>query len=86
MMFWIENSVIIMVFLAYEMALVPFAYLKTFINIIHDTDIRLFRKIFMLLSWVVIGIPTDLCLICYDLKIFIIIIANTSGFKDAEVK
>ena len=52
--FWLENIVYILVFLIYEVSLVPFIYVKVSINIIRLATF--FNMLFLLSLWILFGI------------------------------
>ena len=68
MMFWIENSFLLLLFAFYELILIPFAYLKTLINILTASKIGFFRKTLLLLVWFIIGIFLNLYLLIRDCR------------------
>ena len=53
--FWVENIIMIGVFLMYELLLVAVLYLKTFIRISKANSIFEFIK--LLIAWAIIGVP-----------------------------
>jgi hypothetical protein len=62
-MFWLENLVYIVLFLVYELSLVPIIYFKMFFNLIRSTGV--FSFIPLALTWVLIG---PIVLVFYGLK------------------
>lgn len=59
-MFWIENFAFILLFTLLELALIPFAYFKTFFNILSTSDYSFFKKIFISLFWITGGVIIDI--------------------------
>ena len=55
LIFWVENVIIIFIFLLYELILVVVIYLKTFAKISKANNILEFIKLFI--AWALIGIP-----------------------------
>ena len=80
MMFWLENIVWILGFLAYELLLVPFVYLSNFYNIIWATN-GPFLPIFYTMFWLIGGIPFSLFIVLRDVWLFITLLSVLEGCR-----
>ena len=80
MMFWLENIVWILGFLAYELLLVPFVYLSNFYNIVWATN-GPFLPIFYTMFWLIGGIPFSLFIVLRDVWLFIILLSVLEGCR-----
>jgi hypothetical protein len=78
--YWVENIFIIMAFLGFELAVMPFAYLKTWINLFRNSPhIGIF-----FLNMLLFGICGPFIMMWYilkDCKYFITLLSYTNGCK-----
>lgn len=81
-MFWIENIFLMLLFLIYEVCLVPFAYLKTLVSIMLHVEAGVLRKFGMILYWLMIGLVIDLTLIYQDFKSLMHVLCHRHGFSE----
>lgn len=71
LMFWIENAFFVTGFFFFEIVLLPFAYLRTTLNLFHVIDAGFLRKIGLFICWVILGLPLDIYLVYKDLTYFL---------------
>ena len=79
-MFWIENSIFIPFFVIFEIIMVPFAFVKTGLNIILFIDSGIFKRVFLLLIWLIFGLFFDIYLVYKDIRNLIHILKHPKGF------
>lgn len=78
--FWAENLIFLLFFLAYELLLVPLVYLKTFFNIV-TTSIGLFTILFHCGIWFISGVFFSLFLVLRDLSFLFKILMMHEGCR-----
>jgi hypothetical protein len=80
-MFWIENVVFFILFAIYELFLIPFAYMKTTINIMIVNNSNIFNRIALILAWLVSGLFYNFYLISFDIRCLIRLLKMSNGGK-----
>jgi len=78
-MHWIENILVLLVFLFYSVMLTPFTFLKTFYHFSKFT--KGFFRIFMFALWAVIGFPMSMFLVLRDVGYMIGMMSFHQGCK-----
>ncbi len=81
-MFWIENILIVFLFVIYELLIIPFVYLKTLMTIFLSSEIGIIRKIGMQLGWIIFGLFIDFFLLLLDCKNLLKILSYSNGFQE----
>ena len=84
MMFWIENTYIFLGFAIYEIALLPFAYMKTLSNLMMHVDVGIGRKLVLILFWLVSGIFIGAHLVYKDCCNLFFILSHYNGFHEND--
>eukprot|EP00347_Sterkiella_histriomuscorum_P019687 403340671 len=84
-MFWIENFILIISITLYELALLPFAFLKTLSNIVLYVNAGLFRKLIMIFFWLTLGIFVNIYLLYQDISNLIFILRHYNGFTQNDI-
>lgn len=76
--FWIENIFIIIVFMAYELVMVPFAYLLTFYNLLVTSSSKL-KTVINWIKWLLFGILYLIFFILQDIYFLLKIMSMYNG-------
>jgi hypothetical protein len=81
MMFWGENFIFVIFFIAFEICLMPFVWFICFCNIIYSTP-GMFTTFFNLIKWCILGILYMTFILLKDVWNLLKILAMHRGCKE----
>ena len=81
--FWVENLIGIVGFIAFEFCLIPFVFVLSYVNIVLGCN-SILQCLKFLLYWTVLGIPFSLRMLIKDVYTLIIILSKYRGCKETS--